>query len=242
MTPAQILAMSALGMAPAVLAPMLRMQGITRPPFNLIISNVPGPKNTHYFRGAQARGRLPVVDPDQRDGAQHHLHVVRRADGLRPHRLPPHRPTAAAAAPPPRQRAHRPGEGRRRLTLPSDIGCLGVTSRSLPAVRQRCRKVTSRSLLAVRCRRVRCGVAAQPARKSRKRDRGAAGARLLGHDHPDAAFTGRAARFGRERGMPRVAPGAVRRDGLGVRAVALGASDPPSGCSRWVKRRPRATS
>ncbi len=43
MTPAQILAMSALGLAPAILAPMLKMQGLTRPPFNLIISNVPGP-------------------------------------------------------------------------------------------------------------------------------------------------------------------------------------------------------
>ena len=43
MTPAQILAMSALGLAPAVLGPMLKLDGITRPPFNLIISNVPGP-------------------------------------------------------------------------------------------------------------------------------------------------------------------------------------------------------
>jgi diacylglycerol O-acyltransferase len=63
MTPAQILAMSALGMAPAVLAPMLRMQGITRPPFNLIISNVPGPKKTHYFRGSRLEGVYPLSIP-----------------------------------------------------------------------------------------------------------------------------------------------------------------------------------
>ena len=63
MTPAQILAMSALGMAPAVLAPMLRMQGITRPPFNLIISNVPGPKKPHYFNGARLEGVYPLSIP-----------------------------------------------------------------------------------------------------------------------------------------------------------------------------------
>jgi diacylglycerol O-acyltransferase len=33
--------MSALGQAPAILTPLLRMQGIVRPPYNLIISNVP---------------------------------------------------------------------------------------------------------------------------------------------------------------------------------------------------------
>jgi diacylglycerol O-acyltransferase len=63
MTPAQILAMSALGLAPAILAPMLRMQGITRPPFNLIISNVPGPKKPHYFNGARLEGVYPLSIP-----------------------------------------------------------------------------------------------------------------------------------------------------------------------------------
>ncbi len=81
MTPVQILAMSAIGQAPAILGPMLRMQGIVRPPYNLIICNVPGPRTTHYWNGAQLRRHLPAVDPDQRDGAQHHLHVVRRQDG-----------------------------------------------------------------------------------------------------------------------------------------------------------------
>jgi diacylglycerol O-acyltransferase len=63
MTPAQILAMSALGMAPAILAPMLRLQGLTRPPFNLIISNVPGPKAPHYFNGARLEGMYPLSIP-----------------------------------------------------------------------------------------------------------------------------------------------------------------------------------
>ncbi len=63
MTPAQILVMSALGLAPAILAPMLKMEGITRPPFNLIISNVPGPKEPLYFNGARMDGMYPLSIP-----------------------------------------------------------------------------------------------------------------------------------------------------------------------------------
>jgi diacylglycerol O-acyltransferase / wax synthase len=63
MTPAQILAMSALGQAPAILAPLLRMQGIVRPPYNLIISNVPGPRTTHYWNGARLVGTYPLSIP-----------------------------------------------------------------------------------------------------------------------------------------------------------------------------------
>ena len=44
-----------------------------------------------------------------------------------------------------------------------------------------------------------------------------------------AASARRAARFRSERGLPRVAPGAVRRDGFGVRAVALGRERPRVG-------------
>ena len=63
MTPAQIVAMTALGLAPAVLAPMLKLEGITRPPFNLIISNVPGPKKPLYFNGARMEGMYPLSIP-----------------------------------------------------------------------------------------------------------------------------------------------------------------------------------
>ena len=63
MTPMQILAMSALGMAPAIVGPMLKLQGIAPPPFNLIISNVPGPRTTHYFNGAQLEGMYPLSIP-----------------------------------------------------------------------------------------------------------------------------------------------------------------------------------
>ena len=63
MTPVQIMAMSAIGMAPAVLPAMLGLQGLTRPPFNLIISNVPGPKEPHYFNGARLAGMWPLSIP-----------------------------------------------------------------------------------------------------------------------------------------------------------------------------------
>lgn len=63
MSPTQILAMSALGVSPVVLQPMLRMQGITRPPFNLVISNVPGPRHTLYMSGAELQGMYPMSIP-----------------------------------------------------------------------------------------------------------------------------------------------------------------------------------
>jgi diacylglycerol O-acyltransferase / wax synthase len=63
MTPIQILAMSALGQAPAILPVMLKMSGVTRPPYNLIISNVPGPRTTQYFNGAQLMGNYPLSIP-----------------------------------------------------------------------------------------------------------------------------------------------------------------------------------
>ncbi|CAB4687027.1 MAG: wax ester/triacylglycerol synthase family O-acyltransferase [Actinobacteria bacterium] len=63
MTPMQIMAMSAIGQAPAILGPVLRMQGIMRPPYNLIISNVPGPRTTHYWNGAKMTGTYPLSIP-----------------------------------------------------------------------------------------------------------------------------------------------------------------------------------
>ena len=43
MTPVPILAMSALGRAPAIVRPMLKLSGFVKPP-HLVISNVPGPR------------------------------------------------------------------------------------------------------------------------------------------------------------------------------------------------------
>jgi diacylglycerol O-acyltransferase len=42
---------------------MLKMQGFVRPPFNLIISNVPGPRSPHYWNGARLVGNYPLSIP-----------------------------------------------------------------------------------------------------------------------------------------------------------------------------------
>jgi diacylglycerol O-acyltransferase len=63
MTQLQIMAMSALGMAPSIVTPMLRLHGIIRPPFNLIISNVPGPRSVQYLNGAKMVGTYPLSIP-----------------------------------------------------------------------------------------------------------------------------------------------------------------------------------
>ncbi len=63
MTPTQILAMSAIGMAPSIVVPMLQLEGIVRPPFNLVISNVPGPSTTHYWNRAKLVGNYPLSIP-----------------------------------------------------------------------------------------------------------------------------------------------------------------------------------
>jgi diacylglycerol O-acyltransferase len=63
MTPVQILAMSALGQAPAILGPMLKMSGLVKPPYNLISSNVPGPRSTQYFNGMKLQGTYPLSIP-----------------------------------------------------------------------------------------------------------------------------------------------------------------------------------
>jgi diacylglycerol O-acyltransferase len=65
MTPVQIMAMSVLGMAPSIIAPLLKLHGIVRPPFNLIISNVPGPREPLYLNGAKLVGTYPLSIPIQ---------------------------------------------------------------------------------------------------------------------------------------------------------------------------------
>lgn len=63
MTQNQIIAMAAVGMAPSMITPLLRLNGVIRPPFNLVISNVPGPRTPKYFNGAKLVGMYPASIP-----------------------------------------------------------------------------------------------------------------------------------------------------------------------------------
>ena len=44
-------------------APLLRLQGVVRPAYNLVISNVPGPREVQYLNGAELEGTYPLSIP-----------------------------------------------------------------------------------------------------------------------------------------------------------------------------------
>ena len=59
-SPLQILTLSALTIAPLGLSPIPGFVDRTRPPFNVIISNVPGPSRELYWNGARMQGVYPL--------------------------------------------------------------------------------------------------------------------------------------------------------------------------------------
>jgi diacylglycerol O-acyltransferase len=63
MSPMQILMMSGLGVSPLAVLPALGLTGTVRPPFNLVISNVPGPREPMYWNGARLDGLYPLSIP-----------------------------------------------------------------------------------------------------------------------------------------------------------------------------------
>ena len=59
----QVTALSAAMMAPLALNSFVPLHKVAPPPFNLVISNVPGPKETLYFNGARLEGLYPLSIP-----------------------------------------------------------------------------------------------------------------------------------------------------------------------------------
>ncbi len=63
LTPLQITALSAVQMAPLATSIFRPLVGLLPPPFNLIISNVPGPRHPRYLNGARLAGLYPLSVP-----------------------------------------------------------------------------------------------------------------------------------------------------------------------------------
>ncbi|MEO8887864.1 MAG: wax ester/triacylglycerol synthase family O-acyltransferase [Jatrophihabitantaceae bacterium] len=63
MSQLQVLALSAVAMSPVLVQQVLRLHGKVRPPFNIIISNVPGPRSPMYWNGARLDGLYPLSIP-----------------------------------------------------------------------------------------------------------------------------------------------------------------------------------
>jgi diacylglycerol O-acyltransferase len=63
MTPGQITAINAIGLTPSLLGAVLPLHGLTRPPFNLVISHLPGPPAPLYRNGARLEGTYPISSP-----------------------------------------------------------------------------------------------------------------------------------------------------------------------------------
>jgi diacylglycerol O-acyltransferase / wax synthase len=63
MSPLQLVAMTGLGMSPLILQGVPGYSELFRPPFNIIISNVPGPRSSLYLNGARLDGLYPLSIP-----------------------------------------------------------------------------------------------------------------------------------------------------------------------------------
>ncbi len=55
-----VMLLSALSFAPLGLGPLFRFEALRKPPFNIVISNVPGPRDPLYWRGNRLDGTYPV--------------------------------------------------------------------------------------------------------------------------------------------------------------------------------------
>jgi diacylglycerol O-acyltransferase len=63
LSPGQAMAMSSLAFLPMATGPLFRFEGFRRPPYNVTISNIPGPRETRYWNGARMDASYPVSIP-----------------------------------------------------------------------------------------------------------------------------------------------------------------------------------
>ena len=98
----QILAFSALQMLPLAMSPLPGFIKYSRPPFNVVVSNVPRPEESDVLQWGSSRWHVPGVDRARRPGHQHHPVQPRQLPRLRHHRLPQVRPPPAATSDTPR--------------------------------------------------------------------------------------------------------------------------------------------
>lgn len=76
----QVLALSALNMMPLALAGVPGFLSTVPPPFNIVISNVPGPSQPLYYGGARLDGSYPLSNIP--DGQALNITLVNNADSL----------------------------------------------------------------------------------------------------------------------------------------------------------------
>lgn len=80
MSPRQQVILSAIAGAPMLLSPFFNVNSIITPPFNLVISNVPGPRKPMWFNGARLDGSYPLSIP--MDGQAMNITVTSYVDQM----------------------------------------------------------------------------------------------------------------------------------------------------------------
>lgn len=81
LSPVQAVSLSALTLSPLALSLLLPATvALTSPPFNIVISNIPGPREPQYWNGARVAASYPLSIP--LDGQAVNITLTSSADSL----------------------------------------------------------------------------------------------------------------------------------------------------------------